>query len=893
MRNKLRVFFSELFDTEREFKERMFILMTIIAIGSVFLAFVGDLITGEYEVETLGLGIMVFLSFIVAVLSVKYKKMKTGGVFIAMGIVFIALPVTFFFGGGLTGGSMFWVAVCYLYIGLLLEDLARNIMLTLLTIVVAGEYYIAFTGHYIIVEHSRRMWLIDTAISVFLVGIVVYTMVWFQNKLYKIENEKSMEQAKEIEELNKAQNRFFSSMSHEIRTPINTIIGLNEMILRENASEEITENAANIQAASKLLLSLINDILDMSKFESGQMELSNVSYHTGDMLSDVVGLLWLKAKEKNLDFTIDVSPDLPESLLGDEVRIKQILINVLNNAIKYTREGSVRLQIQCERKGDTANVIYTVTDTGIGIKKESIPYLFTAFKRADEDKNRYIEGTGLGLSIVKQFVDLMGGKITVNSVYTKGSTFIIELPQKIVNDEHLGEVSVRGGKGRFQSEYVESFEAPEAKVLVVDDTVANLMVVEKLLRGTRVQVDTATSGKEALQKTFNTSYHVIFMDHLMPEMNGIECLNRIRTQNGGLCRESKIVALTANAGSEMEKYYAREGFDGYLLKPISGEKLEREIYRLLPKDIVIVTGTNEMLAEESMSWIREHQKKAATIITTESVADIPKALLEQYNIAVLPHMVTTPKGTFRDGLEIEARGLLSYMDTGVGEAHTRAPGVEEHEAFFAEQLQKANNIIHISISSRVENSGCITAREAAANFDNVFVVDSEHLSSGQGIMAIEAARLAAAGVSTEEILARLEKMKKHIYTSFIVDTLDYLTRANQIGPKVARISNALMIHPVLSLQKGRMMVYWLFFGSRERAWERYVNSAFRVPGRIDRNMLFVTYVGMSQKELDEVEQMINRQMHFEHIYFQKASPAIAVNCGPGTFGLLFNTKYED
>ncbi len=893
MRNKIRAFFEQIYDTEKDFKERMFILMTTIAIGSVFLAFVGDLITGEYEIETMGLGIMVFLSFIVAVLSVKYKKMKIGGVLIAMGIVFIALPVTFFFGGGLTGGSMLWVVVCYLYIGLLLEDLPRKIMLTLLTIVVVGEYYIAATGHYLIVEHSRRMWLVDTGISVLLVGIVVYTMVWFQNKLYKLETEKTVKQAKEIEDLNKAQNRFFSSMSHEIRTPINTIIGLNEMILRENASDEINENAANIQAASKMLLSLINDILDMSKFESGQMELSPVSYHTGDMLSDVVGLLWLKAKEKNLDFTIDVSPDLPESLLGDEVRIKQILINVLNNAIKYTREGSVRLQIQCERNGDMANVIYSVTDTGIGIKKESIPYLFTAFKRADEDKNRYIEGTGLGLSIVKQFVDLMGGKITVNSVYTKGTTFVIELPQRIVNDEHIGEIETKGGKGRFRTDYVESFEAPDAKVLVVDDTVANLLVVEKLLRGTRVQVDTAVSGKEALQKTFNSSYHVIFMDHLMPEMDGIECLNRIRTQNGGLCRESKIVALTANAGSDMEDYYEREGFDGYLLKPISGEKLEKALYRLLPKDIVIVTGTNEMLAEESMSWIREHQKKAATLITTESVADIPKALLEQYNIAVLPHMVTTPKGTFRDGLEIEARGLLSYMDSGLGEAETRAPGVEEHEAFFAEQLQKANNIIHISISSKVEHSGCIVAKEAAANFDNVFVVDSEHLSSGQGLMVIEAARLAASGMSTEDIIAHLEKMKKHVYTSFIVDTLDYLARANQIGPKVARMSNALMIHPVLALQKGKMVVYWIFFGTRERAWARYVNSAFRVPGRIDDNILFVTYVGMTQKELDEVERMIREQRNFKHIYFQKASPAIAVNCGPGTFGLLFYTRYDD
>ncbi len=721
--------------------------------------------------------------------------------------------------------------------------------------------------------------------------LILTSMIIYLQKKFKREIARSRAQAKEIEELNISQNRFFSSMSHEIRTPINTIIGMNEMILRENASDEINENAANIQAASKMLLHLINDILDMSKFESGQMELSPVAYHTGDMLSDVVSMLWIKAKEKNLDFTIDVSPDLPESLMGDEVRIKQILINVLNNAIKYTREGSVRMQIQCERKDDVANVIYTISDTGIGIKKESIPYLFTAFKRVDEDRNRYIEGTGLGLSIVKQFVDLMGGKITVNSVYTKGSTFIIEIPQKIVSDKHLGEIDIKKGHGPHKERYVKSFEAPKARVLVVDDTMANLLVVQKLLRETRMQLDIVTSGKEALQMTFDTDYHVILMDHMMPEMNGIECLHKIRNQNGGLSREAKVVALTANAGSDMEAFYAGEGFDGYLVKPISGEALEAELYRLLPKDIVVVTGTNEMLAEESTAWIRSHRKKAAIMVTTESVADIPSVLVEKYNMAVIPHMVRTSKGTFSDGLEIETRGLLAYMESMSGEVHTRAPGVAEHEAFFADQLQHATNIIHISISSKVENSGCLVAKEAAANFDNVFVFDTGHLSSGQGLIAIEAARLAAAGMSVPDILANLEKMKNHVYTSFIVDTLDYLARGRQIGDKVARLSKALMIHPVLALIKGRMIVSMVFFGSRERSWEQYVRKVFRVSGKIDKRMLFVTYVGMTQKELESVEKMIRARIEFDHIYFQKASPAIAVNCGPGTFGLLFYTEY--
>ena len=228
-------------------------------------------------------------------------------------------------------------------------------------------------------------------------------------------------------------------MSHEIRTPINTIIGLNEIILRESTSEEVAENARNIQGASRLLLSLINDILDISKIKSGKMEIVNVSYETGSLFSEIVNMIWIKAKEKGLEFKLHVDPSIPSMLCGDEVRIKQVLINLLNNAVKYTSEGSVTLSVRCERLSiNRVRVWYSVEDTGQGVKKENIPYIFNAFRRVDEERNRYIEGTGLGLSIVQQLVELMGGEISVNSVYTKGSTFIVRLDQDILDDEELG-----------------------------------------------------------------------------------------------------------------------------------------------------------------------------------------------------------------------------------------------------------------------------------------------------------------------------------------------------------------------------------------------------------------------------------------------------------------------
>ncbi|MCR5675959.1 MAG: DegV family EDD domain-containing protein [Lachnospiraceae bacterium] len=697
----------------------------------------------------------------------------------------------------------------------------------------------------------------------------------------------------EVEEISRAQSHFFSNMSHEIRTPINTIIGLNEMILRENASDEINEDAENIQAASRMLLHLINDILDMSKIESGQMQLNEAPYHPGDMLSDIVGMLWLRAREKDLEFHIDISPEIPAVLYGDEVRIKQILINVLNNAIKYTQEGSVKLSVHCKRDDAGGAVItYAVKDTGIGIKKENLPYLFTAFKRVDEEKNKHIEGTGLGLSIVKQMVNMMNGTISVNSVYTKGSTFLIEIPQKIVNNSYIGEIDLeRRRREKKEHIYVESFEAPEARVLAVDDTAANLMVVQKLLKATRVQLDIASSGEEALKKTLAESYHVVLMDHKMPEMDGVECMHAMRKQTGGRCHDAKIIALTANAGSDMEAKYINEGFDGYLLKPVTGDELESTLFRFLPRDLVTVTGSAEKLAEESTAWLDDHRKKVSVRITTESVADLPGELIAKHNIAVLPHTVQTEHGLFKDGLEIDTRGLLPLMESGSEVVLTKAPSQEDHERFFSRQLDEANNIVHISISSKLAESGCIIAERAADCFENVSVVDTGHLSSGQGLMAIEAARLAEEGLPPEEITKELDKMKSHVYTSFIVDSMDFLARQKQVSERIARLADALMVHPVLALKKGRMGVSRIYFGSRERAWERYIASVFRVPGVIDKRMLFITYVGMTVREIEEVRAMAEKYVRFDKVYYQKASPAIAANCGPGTFGLLFFTRY--
>ncbi len=751
--------------------------------------------------------------------------------------------------------------------------------------VVSFLYYAVSIGS---IEPNEMANFLIFAVFQLVMGVIMsYTKFRLNEQLVTAEK-----QRKEIYMLNKSQNSFFSNMSHEIRTPINTIIGLNEMILREDVSEEVIEDAVNIKAAGKLLLNLINDILDMSKFQSGSMQLLIEPYHTGDMLSDIVGMLWIRAKDKKLDFNVDVSPDIPAELIGDEVRIKQVLINIINNAIKYTKEGSVSLTVQCERKDDkTCNMIYMVSDTGIGIKSEDIPYLFSAFKRVDETTTKHIEGTGLGLSIVKQLVDLMGGKITVNSVYKKGSTFMIEIPQRIEREDSVGNYDfAKAGSAGRKKEYLPKFEAPEARILVVDDNEANLMVVSKLLRDTKVRIDTATSGNDALRKTLNIKYNVIFMDHLMPEMDGVECRRKIKDQTGGRCRETPIIILTANADEENRALYARENFDGYLAKPVSGDALENEVYNHLPKEIVHITGNRSEIAEESISWMSGTKKRKSIVVTSESVADLSPELVEKYGIAIIPHKVRTEEGLFKDGKEIETQGVLKYMEDPNHVVLPQGPTVREAEEFFAKQLSVANNVIHISISSKIEHSGYGPALEASKSFDNVFVIDSGHLSSSQGLMAIVAAKMAEEGLSAEQIVKELEAYKKKIHTSFIVDNLDFLSRAGQVGNGTANIVKSLMGRPVLKLRKGKMGVGITYFGAREQAWKAYISSTLSNASAIDTSILFVTYVGLSKRDTDWIREQVEKHVRFDEIYFKQASPAISVNCGPGTFGLLYMEK---
>ena len=406
------------------------------------------------------------------------------------------------------------------------------------------------------------------------------------------------EKAKESDELRKAKaaaekanrskSEFLANMSHEIRTPINAVMGMNEMVLRESQDQNIKEYAQNIQSASRNLLALINDILDFSKIESGKMEIVEESYHLTSLLNDVVNMIQVRADQKGLEFHVEVDKELPNGLYGAETRIRQIMVNILTNGVKYTKKGSVSLIVRGEKQEDGSLLLkMMVKDTGIGIREEDKQKLFIDFQRLDMAVNQGIEGTGLGLAITSRLVERMQGSLTVDSTYGEGSTFTVCLPQKITDNECIGDFKEKYRVYmQRQQKYHESFVAPEAKILVVDDNEMNLFVVRSLLKKTEVQITECKSGRECLELITKERFHVILLDHMMPEMDGIETLRRAKAMEENLCRETPVIALTANAILGARDTYLKEGFDSYLSKPIDGMELENMLKNYIPKELL-------------------------------------------------------------------------------------------------------------------------------------------------------------------------------------------------------------------------------------------------------------------------------------------------------------------
>lgn len=432
---------------------------------------------------------------------------------------------------------------------------------------------------------------------------------------------------------NSAKSDFLARMSHEIRTPINAVLGMDEMILRESGDPSVRKYAQDIKSAAQNLLGIINDILDSSKIESGKMQILPVRYDLGSMLNDIANMTEVRARDKKIKFVMEVSPQLPAALYGDDIRIRQCLNNLLSNAVKYTKEGTVTLRASGRMLNrDHLLLHFDVIDTGIGIKEEELPKLFEAFERIDMNHNRNVEGTGLGMSITAGLLRMMNSELKVQSKYGEGSTFSFELQQKILGTDQIGDFDSLRAKQVAEYDYEVEFVAPDAQVLVVDDNEMNRNVFCNLVKVLMLQVDAAGGGAECLEMISKKHYDLIFLDHMMPEMDGIDTFREMKKMDH-LCKDTPVIMLTANAVTGAKEQYMREGFTSFLTKPIVPERLEKAIRTYLPKELIKSTD--------------EIPEGAIPVVQTRQEEDLPEIEGMDWEYAAR-HV---PKNLLRDTLQ--------------------------------------------------------------------------------------------------------------------------------------------------------------------------------------------------------------------------------------------------
>lgn len=409
------------------------------------------------------------------------------------------------------------------------------------------------------------------------------------------------------ERANAARDIFLSNMSHELRTPINTILGLNELIIRESQDEAIKEYAFDIRQAGNILLALVSDILDFSKLEAGQMNVMDGIYDISSLLNDLINGISLQLRKKKLDLELDIAKDIPYKLFGDEIHIRQIIGNLLSNAVKFTQKGKVTLRLAWKKVSeDEIELDLSVLDTGIGIKEKDMEKLFGVFQRMDSTVRSKEERTGLGLAITNRLVEMMGGRLEVDSTYGKGSSFSFKVVQKVVDTEPLGDFEKQYNESLRSSEnYNQKFIAPLGRILIVDDNAMNLAVAQGLLKQTRLQVDVAASGEECLELLKRKTYHLICLDHMMSVMDGVQTLHAIRGLENNPSKDTPVIALTANAVAGAREFYLQEGFQDYLTKPIDADKFENMLIEYLPDNVVYLT--------QGQSMDREYEKQDAEL----------------------------------------------------------------------------------------------------------------------------------------------------------------------------------------------------------------------------------------------------------------------------------------
>lgn len=661
-------------------------------------------------------GMLIFL-LTLCFLIYKSGQFRMGCNIIVIAISIIVYPVLYITCGGIHSGiPACWVLLMVMTYFVSYDKLKLFGIICLQFIILVFMVIMEYSNPDLVIKiHSEIHYFIDVVACVTVSAVVIGTVVKFQSGIYLQERQKAKEAVLMTKEANKAKSLFLANMSHEIRTPLNAILGMIELILRADTSNEVREKAYNIQNASVSLLSIINDVLDFSKIESGKMVITLERYYISSVLTDIIHMISVRLLEKDVELFVHIDPKIPSELMGDQVRVRQILINLLNNAVKFTNSGSITLTIGCRFRQDNVFLFINVTDTGIGIKEENLDRLFLSFERVGEFEHRNIEGSGLGLAICKQLLELMDGSISVQSEFGKGSTFSVLLPQKVVDkepvvqikdikkrkilvlektrqhadvlnrlflllgittlvaknleelkyaleNEEYSDIFISKGVYLREERYLRKhrkgsnlfilidynepllnygnaivlrrplccmtiaaalngennilndnrlrqykrFTAIGAEVMVIDDNLINLEVIKGLLHYYKINVTAVSSGKEALQLLQHPKYDLIFLDYMMPELDGIETLRLLRSKNEGYYKEVPVIALTANVVSGAKEMFLNAGFQDYIAKPIEVPKLELVLLNYLPTSVLQVSG-------DSLSEVEDKKVKIIDI----------------------------------------------------------------------------------------------------------------------------------------------------------------------------------------------------------------------------------------------------------------------------------------
>ena len=578
-----------LFRSNLGIHQRLLNLILSAALVGGFVSMISTLFIGGY-MSALIVFLILVVVFISLVLSVKYNKTNLAGALVTGVSNIIIFPWMYFTSGGSYSGMPLWFVLGLIFTWLTLKGALCYVMygvnlIALLGTIVVGELHPEW-----FTEMPANYMIGDIMQSIVIVSCIIGIIFKYQTYLYEKQQAKILETDRLLQVANDAKSQFLANMSHEIRTPINGIIGMNTMLLKEldnGNTEDVMEYAKNIQSASQTLLSLINDILDISKIESGKMEIVPVEYDLFSILNDCYNMNFIRALEKNLTLNLEIEESLPAILYGDEVHVRQIINNILSNAVKYTEKGSVLLRMSAAEQDEKDVVLrIEVKDTGIGIKEENLEKLFQNFTRVDVEKNRNIEGTGLGLSLTKKLIELMGGEIQVHSEYGVGSVFTVILKQGVASTHKMGSFDEKYRAYIQQEEKIsENRVAPSAKVLLVDDVRMNLRVAQGLLSSTLATIDIAGGGEECLKLMHEKKYDIVFLDHMMPGLDGMATLKALNADDTHPNQDTPVIALTANAIVGAKEMYINAGFSDYITKPIQEKEILDVFFKYVPCEV--------------------------------------------------------------------------------------------------------------------------------------------------------------------------------------------------------------------------------------------------------------------------------------------------------------------